>query len=420
MSLVLGLLWAWDLYEKVLVSYFSKKYKPVPLPEVPTYSPSDVSIVVPTIDTGSCFTECMRLWLRSNPCEIIIVTVPKCKARVEQLVAPVLTGTITILTVPLANKRQQLMAGAKAASGRIIALVDDDAYWRTTTVMPYLLAPFENPEIGLVAGLQSPEIPSERQDANVITVWEAAATLDMYRMNHDQPVRFAADEGCWVLVGRTVFVRAGIIQDQHFVDAFTHQVVNNKIVNGADDVYLTGWVLDHDWKICVQNAPEAEITTEIKRDWKFALQNLRWERGNFRSFSTRLFVSPGFWVSRQKHPYLTRKLLEKLTRPLWASVAAFMLWMVFGWGGWVSGYAAFVRRYPYMASKVWALFLMESMGPIIDVYAFFTMHDDSWLTRRADDQYVMDAAKKVLQGDVSELGWTATQRVGIESWQSKP
>uniref|UniRef100_A0A093V5P2 Uncharacterized protein n=1 Tax=Talaromyces marneffei PM1 TaxID=1077442 RepID=A0A093V5P2_TALMA len=389
MSLVLGLLWAWDLYEKVLVSYFSKKYKPVPLPEVPTYSPSDVSIVVPTIDTGSCFTECMRLWLRSNPCEIIIVTVPKCKARVEQLVAPVLTGTITILTVPLANKRQQLMAGAKAASGRIIALVDDDAYWRTTTVMPYLLAPFENPEIGLVAGLQSPEIPSERQDANVITVWEAAATLDMYRMNHDQPVRFAADEGCWVLVGRTVFVRAGIIQDQHFVDAFTHQVVNNKIVNGADDVYLTGWVLDHDWKICVQNAPEAEITTEIKRDWK-------------------------------KHPYLTRKLLEKLTRPLWASVAAFMLWMVFGWGGWVSGYAAFVRRYPYMASKVWALFLMESMGPIIDVYAFFTMHDDSWLTRRADDQYVMDAAKKVLQGDVSELGWTATQRVGIESWQSKP
>jgi hypothetical protein len=62
-----------------------------------------------------------------------------------------------------------------------------------------------------------------------------------------------------------------------------------------------------------------------------------------------------------------------------------MLWIAFGWGGWVSGYAAFVRRYPYKESKVWALFLMESMEPIIDVYAFFTIHDDSWLTRRADD-----------------------------------
>jgi hypothetical protein len=141
---------------------------------------------------------------------------------------------------------------------------------------------------------KSPEIPFERQDAKVITIWEAAAALDMFKLNHDQPVRFAADGGCWALVGRTMFVRAAILQDQQFVDAFTHQVVDHIIVNGADDVYVTGWVLDHGWKICVQNAPEAEITTDVKRDWRFALQNLRWERGNFRSFSARIFVNPGY------------------------------------------------------------------------------------------------------------------------------
>jgi glycosyltransferase involved in cell wall biosynthesis len=115
-----------------------------------------VSIIVPTIDTESTFTECVRLWLESNPREIIIVTVPRCKAHVEQLVKPVqeLTDKITILTAPLANKRQQLMVGAKAASGKIIALVDDDAYWRAATVIPYLLAPFEDAEVGSVAGLQ--------------------------------------------------------------------------------------------------------------------------------------------------------------------------------------------------------------------------------------------------------------------------
>jgi len=115
-----------------------------------------VSIVVPTIDTESTFTECLRLWVESKPLEIIIVTVPRCKAHVERLVKPVqeFTYKITILTSPVANKRQQLMVGVKAASGKIIALVDDDAYWRSTSVVPYLLAPFEDAEIGSVAGLQ--------------------------------------------------------------------------------------------------------------------------------------------------------------------------------------------------------------------------------------------------------------------------
>ena len=147
---------AWDVYEKVLVSYYSKKYKTIPLPDAPTYSSNDVSIIVPTIDTESTFTECLRLWLESKPREIIIVTVPRCKAYVEQLVKPVqeFTDKITILTTPLANKRQQVMVGAKAAGGKIIALVDDDAYWNAATVVPYLLAPFEDAEVGSVAGLQ--------------------------------------------------------------------------------------------------------------------------------------------------------------------------------------------------------------------------------------------------------------------------
>lgn len=71
-----------------------------------------------------------------------------------------------------------------------------------------------------------------------------------------------------------------------------------------------------------------------------------------------------------------------------------MIWMIFGWGGWVSNYRAFIRQYPYMAGKVWALIFMENMGPIVDVYALFTMNDDSWLTRTADTQYVSDERDK--------------------------
>lgn len=121
----------------------------------------------------------------------------------------------------------------------------------------------------------------------------------MHKMNEGQPVRFAADKSSWVLVGRTCFVRACIVQDPRFIDAYTHQVVNNTIVNGADDVFVTEWVMDHGWEICVQNAPEAGITSDVKRDWRFALQNLRWERGNWRCFYTRIFESPGYWALRK-------------------------------------------------------------------------------------------------------------------------
>lgn len=116
-----------------------------------------MSIIVPTIDTEATFTECLRLWLKYKPREIIIVTVPRNEVRVGQLVEPlreIASGKIITLTAPRANKRQQMMIGVKAARGAICALVDDDVYWSTGTVLPYLLAPFEDAEVGAVAGIQ--------------------------------------------------------------------------------------------------------------------------------------------------------------------------------------------------------------------------------------------------------------------------
>jgi glycosyltransferase involved in cell wall biosynthesis len=128
----------------------------VPLPKKQNYSHEDVSIIVPTIDTESTFTECMRLWLKANPREIIIATVERNRTRVVELIEPLRQNAdkIIIVTAPLANKRHQLMVGVKAASGKIFALVDDDVYWRVDTVVPYLLAPFEDAEVGAVAGIQ--------------------------------------------------------------------------------------------------------------------------------------------------------------------------------------------------------------------------------------------------------------------------
>lgn len=44
--------------------------------------------------------------------------------------------------------------GIKMARGQVIALVDDDAFWPATTVLPYLLAGLEDPKVGGVQGKQ--------------------------------------------------------------------------------------------------------------------------------------------------------------------------------------------------------------------------------------------------------------------------
>jgi hypothetical protein len=121
----------------------------------------------------------------------------------------------------------------------------------------------------------------------------------MYQMKGSREAHFAADGGCWCLSGRTLLVRATILQDQSFADAFTHELIGGRVVNTADDVFVTEWVFDHGWKVSIQNSPKAEITTNIPQNHMFAWQVLRWERGNVRSFLARIFVYPGYRTMMQ-------------------------------------------------------------------------------------------------------------------------
>lgn len=115
-----------------------------------------MSIVVATIDTPETFPQCLRQWIDNNPKEIIVVTIERDLQLVQNLVAqvPEAEGKIQVLTAAVANKRDQLAVGIRVAKGSIIGLVDDDAFWPKTTVLPYLLAGLEDPQVGATQGLQ--------------------------------------------------------------------------------------------------------------------------------------------------------------------------------------------------------------------------------------------------------------------------
>lgn len=143
--------------------------------------------------------------------------------------------------------------------------------------------------------LLSAYIPEHKRKGSEITPWEVAAIRCLEVQNRIQAVRFAADEGCFCLIGRTMLIRSSILQDEEFLQAMCNDYwAGNKLSTG-DDCFISRWMMARDWKFCIQNAAEAEILTLIPNDRKMLLQNVRWKRSSLQSCWTILFYSPGFW-----------------------------------------------------------------------------------------------------------------------------
>ncbi|KAK1850652.1 polysaccharide synthase [Colletotrichum chrysophilum] len=392
----LGGLWMYYLLEEDKTKRLAEAYTPIPLPDEPTYNSSDVSIIVPTINTPDEFTDCLRLWLTNQPKEIIIVTIERDLQRVYDLVRPVVTEgdeRISLMTADVANKREQLLVGIKHAKGKILALVDDDAFWKCQ-VLPHLLAPFEDPKVGGAVGKQSAHFPVCRRNPNVITPWEVASLRSLENQNNVQAVRFAADGSVFCLVGRTLMMRAEIAQDPRFQYEITHEYWCGKRQNTGDDVFITRWLVTEGWKMSIQNAPEAEITTLVMRDSALLRQMVRWQRNAIQSFLVTVVYKPGLLQLYKKHPYMARKLIERLLRPIiaWVHIIAFIVGVyqkspvAYFVGMWyllsmIATYRDFVRRYPWAEGHLGAAILLDICYPVVDVYSWLTLSTEAWGTR---------------------------------------
>ncbi|KAJ4016077.1 hypothetical protein NW752_007013 [Fusarium irregulare] len=313
-------MWLWTQYDSLLTKMRKKKYNP-PVPiEKPTFPTDTVSILIVTIDTPDDFTNTLRNCLASQPKEIIIVTIPRDLERVESLASPVLDDAkkvpITILTVPKPGRRTQMALAAQEATGDILCFVDDDTVWPSNKVLPYLLAGFENPKVGGVVGRQSAWIPKERRNPDVLTPWEVAAIRKLSGNNEKQMLLHASGGGIWCLTGRTMLLRASAIKPGTFLDEWTNEIFWGRLIQTGEDSFLTRWLRDNGWELFHQDAPEAEVFTEVKTDSNYIGQLIRWRRNGFQAFIMQLFVDPGFRTIYRRDPYFARKLAEELGRPL--------------------------------------------------------------------------------------------------------
>lgn len=191
-----------------------------------------------------------------------------------------------------ANKRLQMIQGLKTATTAITIFADDDVFWRPT-FLTYILAPFEDSNVGAVGGFTSPyRMPNPN-------FWEFLGAAYLERWNFEISATSNMDGGVACLSGRTVAVRTKILQKKDFLQEFAHEkwLGMVSLATADDDNCMTRWLVNHGWKIRIQCAEEAKLTTALEEDSIFLGQCVRWSRTTWRSNITSMFVDRNIWRS---------------------------------------------------------------------------------------------------------------------------
>ncbi|KAI1135989.1 glycosyltransferase family 2 protein [Hypoxylon sp. FL0543] len=412
-------LYVWDYIDALETRSLASQYEPFPIPSLDEaeFSPSLVSIVVPTVDWDENLARNLLTWLRTRPLEVIFVTVVSAREELEKVLeSPAIlqatdyTGTtIRIATVQEANKRTQLCKGINLAEGQIICLADDDARWTSKQVMTHLLAPFQDEDVGLVGGPIGSYVPPERRDSRIITPWEVAALRIRSRRGPGMAAFFTADGSTnFTISGLTMFIRADIVKDPYFQYFFTHELWGGIRQNTGDDSFITRFVLYQHliprsedyvipirkWKLGVQLTPEAEVQTSVLADSRFAAQSKRWYRSGLRLRLTCLLYQPGFREMWKETPYMLRKMVGGMINPILTAIRIYLwcciwvkfpqiatVWILYVLSNWFSSLFGFYWRFPYCGTKIWAAMIADHLYLVSDIYSYLTLSVESWSNR---------------------------------------
>lgn len=278
-------------YTRLIVNIIASwTFRPIRPAVPPSFTSKDVTVVVATLGTNEDFSRCIGSINACSPKAIVVVTPGKNVARIKNACNDLGLSDVTVLGSKKANKRLQMIQGLKSSATAITAFSDDDVFWRPT-FLTYILAAFEDPDVGGAGGFTSPSRPRNPN------VWEFLGAAYLERWNFEISATSHMDGGVACLSGRTSVVRTKIVQDAAFLDEFANEKFIGciSLVAADDDNCITRWMVNHDWKIKIQCAKEAELTTTLEDDSSFLGQCVRWSRTTWRSNFTSMFLDRKIW-----------------------------------------------------------------------------------------------------------------------------
>lgn len=247
-----------------------------------------MTVILPTIENNfDDLREPIKSILACNPYELIFVTTTEKHEKLLKMTKSLNAPNVRVQHVPIANKRLQVCESIPDVQTAITIMIDDDVYW-PSTILKWLLAPFEDPKVGAVGPCQRVKRvgwsnPLER-------MWNFLGACYIQRRNFEISATHGLDGGTSCMSGRTCAIRSEILQDPLFLEGFKTEKWGNYILNADDDNFVTRWLVNHNWSTWIQYNKECEIETTLENNSKFISQCLRWSRSNWRSNFTSLFT----------------------------------------------------------------------------------------------------------------------------------
>ncbi|KAL4994435.1 nucleotide-diphospho-sugar transferase [Aspergillus recurvatus] len=279
-----------------LISFYT--FKPIPPPEDPKLTSSDVTVIIPTLDgCGEELERTIETILTNQPHELLLVTIEANRKKAEGMLSrmPAAKSRIRLFTVTHPNKRRQMTRAIPEVTTAITVFADDDVIW-PPKVLTWMLAPFEKDDRygGVVTcqRLKRAASPTLSQ-----RVWGFLGALYLERRNFDCAATTHIDGGLPCMSGRTVAYKTSILQDDAFTYAFTNEGwwFGKYQLNADDDNFITRWMVSHGWETFMQYHPEAEVQTTLEDNPTFLKQCTRWSRSNWRSNLTSMFDEGHIW-----------------------------------------------------------------------------------------------------------------------------
>lgn len=161
-----------------------------------------------------------------------------------------------------------------------MVFADGDVTW-PSIIIPWLLAPFENSEIGGVGTSQRARRLKTGPCMRRIFNWLGATYIE--RRNFEILATHMIDGGTSCMSGRTLAVLTKIVKVDAFLSGFQGEMWGGNLLKADDDNFVTRWLVANNWRTWVQSNPECEIETTLENDIKFLDQCDRWARSNWRS-----------------------------------------------------------------------------------------------------------------------------------------
>ncbi|KAI6083942.1 glycosyltransferase family 2 protein [Hypoxylon rubiginosum] len=283
---VFWVLWVHRYLRLIVHSFSHWLYKSKPIPSKPKFTSNDVTVIIPTIHNHF---EDLRSSLESilvcRPYELILVTTADKFLALEKLAKTLSTPNVRVLYTGIANKRLQVCEALPNVKTDITIMADDDVTW-PSTLIPWILAPFEDDKIGGVGTCQRVRREPDGSLSTQIFNWLGAAYIE--RRNFEISATHNIDGGTSCMSGRTGAYRSEILRSGEFLEGFKTERWRNYILNADDDNFVTRWLVSHQWKTWIQYERECEIETTLENGLKFLYQCSRWARSNWRSNWTSL------------------------------------------------------------------------------------------------------------------------------------